>query len=152
MRKRKTLQPVVAGWREWAALPGLGIPRIKAKLDTGAQTSSVHATHMHDIIRDGVTWVQFRVAPMQRTAVGSVPCEAIVRDERSVRSSSGHIEHRIVIETPLLVGGRQKPVEITLTDRSDMGFRMLIGRSTLNRLKLLVDPGHSFLLSRDEAD
>ncbi|MDA0339914.1 MAG: RimK/LysX family protein [Proteobacteria bacterium] len=152
MRSRKNLQPLVAGWREWAALPGLGIPRIKAKLDTGAQTSSVHATHMHDTVRDGVIWVQFMLAPMQRTAIGSVPCEAIVRDERIVRSSSGHTEHRIVIETPLVVGDRQKPVEIALTDRSDMSFRMLIGRSTLNRLKLLVDPGHSFLLSQDEED
>ena len=113
----------------------------------GAQTSSVHATHMKDFERDGVTWVRFRVAPLQRTSAGWVPCEAIVRGERVVRSSSGHSEHRIVIETLVVLGNRRKAVEVTLTDRSDMGFRMLVGRSTLKRLNLLVDSGHSFLLS-----
>lgn len=152
MKKRSAPKPLTVGWREWVALPAFGLTHIKAKMDTGARTSSLHATHMHDVVRDGEVWVQFQLSPHQRSTVGSIACQARVLDERIVKSSSGHAEHRVVIETPVSIGKLTLPVEVTLTDRADMNFRMLIGRSTLRKMRLLIDSRRSFLLGEPDID
>jgi hypothetical protein len=134
----------ILGWREWVSLPDLGIARIKAKIDTGAQTSSLHAATHETFERDGKFLVRFTTMPVQRDAEVTVECEAEVAGFRSVRSSTGHSEERPVIVTTVEVCGESWPIEVTLADRSAMGFRMLLGREAL-RGRFLVDAGKSFL-------
>lgn len=132
------------GWREWVGLPELGIPRIKAKIDTGARTSALHAFEVLPFSREGALWVQFRMHPLQRDASHERMCEAAVVDERVVRDSGGHAEQRYVIETRVCLGADCWPVEVTLTSRDDMLFRMLIGRTAI-RGRYLVDASRSYL-------
>jgi len=139
--------PELLGWREWVALPGLGVERIKAKLDTGARTSSLHAFRMERFQRDDEEWIRFHVHPVQRSVEDSLQAEAPVVDEREVRSSSGRAELRPVIRTPVRLLGRSWPIELTLTRRDEMGFRMLLGRQAL-RGRVVVDPGRSFVAGR----
>ena len=142
------------GWREWLCLPMLGIDRIKAKVDTGARTSALHAMNIAPFEQAGSLWVAFEVAPhssgsRDRT---KIQCRAPVRDHRTVKSSSGHAQQRFVISTPVLVGGRQFDIEITLTNRAEMGFEMLFGRTSLRAGRFLVHPTRSFLLSPKSAE
>jgi Uncharacterized protein conserved in archaea len=137
----------LAGWREWVQLPGIGIPWIKAKLDTGARTSSLHAYKIKVFDRDGDEWVRFRVRPWQESAQDETLVELPVHDRRRVRSSSGHVEERIVVRVPLVLIGREVLAEVTLTNRDAMGFRMLIGREAL-RQGFAVASGRSFLGGR----
>ncbi len=134
---------VVLGWREWVALPELGISRIKAKIDTGARSSSLHAFDLRTLERRGRTFVRFKVHPLQRNARETVESEAEVLEFRRVRSSSGHATNRPVIVTELELLGRRWPIELTLANRDEMGFRMLLGREAV-RGRGLVDPGRSF--------
>ncbi|MGW8268450.1 MAG: ATP-dependent zinc protease family protein [Longimicrobiales bacterium] len=143
---RKTPLPVI-GWREWLSLPDLGIERIKAKIDTGARSSSLHAYDIRGFKRGGGSWVRFRVHPVQRNHRITVEAEARVIGKRTVRTSSGHDSLRWVIETDALLGGARWPIEITLTRRDAMGFRMLLGRQAL-RSRFLVDPGRSFIFGK----
>lgn len=138
------------GWREWVALPDFGIDRIKAKIDTGASTSSIHAIHIRRFVEDGRERVAFEVHPLQRRTDVTVACVADVLDERIVTSSTGHREKRLVVRTPLLIAGRSWPIDLTLANRDTMGFRMLIGRAAMQG-RLLVDPGSSFLSSTAKA-
>jgi hypothetical protein len=143
MAVKRSRKPAV-GWREWAALPQLGIAAIKAKLDTGARSSALHA---FDLVRreDGEgPWVEFAVHPLQRDRQTTVRCRARLVDERWVRSSSGRRTFRPVIETVLVLGERRWPIQLTLVRRDLMGFRLLVGREALRR-RLVVDPGRSFL-------
>ncbi len=136
--------PVVRlGWREWAALPDLGVRSIKVKLDTGARTSSLHAFGMRRFTRDGQEMVRFEIHPVQRSRASSVKVEAPVLEERSIRNSGGAVEVRPVIETTLELAGQRWPIELTLTGRDEMGFRMLLGRQAL-RGRVLIDPATSF--------
>jgi len=139
--------PELLGWREWITLPELGVARIKAKLDTGARTSSLHAFRMERFQQDGAEWIRFHVHPVQRSTENSLEAEAPVVDEREVRSSSGRAELRPVIRTPVGLLGRSWPIELTLTRRDEMGFRMLLGRQAL-RGRVVVDPGRSFVAGR----
>jgi hypothetical protein len=139
------------GWREWIALPGLGIPAIKAKVDTGARTSALHAFRIESFDVDGREWVRFWIHPLRGRTDVEFRCEAPVLERRLVRDSGGHTEERCVIRTPVSLGGRDWPVEITLTSREDMLFRMLLGRSALADAGLAVDPGASYLLGRRPA-
>lgn len=138
-----TERPVV-GWREWVALPELGIDRIKAKVDTGARTSSLHAFGLERFERDGRPMVRFEAHPLQRDASVTVPVEVELVDRRKVRSSTGTQTLRPVIETDLRLMEERWPIEITLIRRDLMGFRLLLGRQALRR-RVLVDPGRSFL-------
>lgn len=134
----------VAGWREWVALPDFGVPWVKAKLDTGARSSSIHAFDIEEFKRDGVTWVSFAIHPWQRSETDHVSVERPLVDRRSIRSSTGHEAERYVVATRITVMGLDLDAELTLANRDDMGFRMLVGREAL-RGAVLVDPGRSYI-------
>lgn len=136
-------RPII-GWREYIALPELNIPEIKAKIDTGARSSALHAFNLAEFEREGKTMVSFNVHPYQRDCDRAVTAEAILLDRRSVRSSSGESQLRPVIQTIVELGGQRWAIELTLTNRDEMGFRMLLGREAVRR-RFLVDAGNSYL-------
>ena len=138
---------MVAGWREWVRLPVLGVGPVKAKLDTGARTSALHAFDLEEFDRDGVPWVRFSVHPWQRSDEDATVVECPVHDRRLVRSSTGHAQQRIVVLIEIELIGRTIITEMTLTRRDAMGFRMLVGREAL-RQGFVVDSGRSYLGGR----
>jgi hypothetical protein len=140
----QSLSLPIIGWREWVSLPGLGVHTLKAKIDTGARSSALHAFGLEHFQQDGVEMVRFQVHPLQRDDRHIVTVEATLLDKRMVRSSIGHEQLRPVIETPVQVGNQIFPIELTLTSRDAMGFRMLLGRQAV-RDRFLVDPGRSYL-------
>jgi hypothetical protein len=136
-----------AGWREWVGLTVLGVESIKAKLDTGARTSAIHAFDVESYGCDGERRVRFFVHPLQKDDTVAVACDAALADIRTVSNPGGRREKRYIIRTELGLGGEAWPIELSLTDRDEMGFRLLIGRTAMQG-RLLVDPDHSFLLGR----
>lgn len=135
--------PPVIGWREWVALPDLGVEYIKVKVDTGARTSSLHAFDLEEETRGGIAVVRFMIHPEQRRAHPEIPVELPLVARRKVRDSGGRSELRPVVETEVSLHGRRWPIELTLTRRDAMGFRMLLGRQAI-RNRFLVDPGRSY--------
>lgn len=133
------------GWREWIGLPEIGVPRIKAKLDTGARTSALHAFDIRSFLEHGHQKVEFKVHPLQRNKDPQIVCTADVIDHRTVTNSGGQKEQRWVIQTPLKIGTHTWPIEITLTSRNDMLFRMLLGRTAIEG-RALIDPSRSYLV------
>ena len=149
LRKTSKLKQkkMVIGWREWLALPDLGIQAIKAKVDTGARTSALHTFGLEPFEKDGTLKVKFTVHPLQRRNDIEVCCVADVVDRRRVTSSDGQSEKRYVIQTIVALGEVRWPIELSLTNRKSMRFRMLLGRAAVTG-PLLVDPAKSYLTGR----
>lgn len=141
----------VIGWREWLGLPSLGVGRIKAKIDSGARTSALHAYGIRAFSDRGAPHVSFTVRPEQRRSKPVLECVAAVCDQRLVRSSTGHEQERYVIEVTANLGALTWPIEVTLADRDPLGFRMLLGREAV-RNRFLIDPNRSFLIGHSYAD
>lgn len=138
---------LMVGWREWVALPDLAIPAIKAKVDTGARTSALHAIDIEPFSRDDKPWVRFVVQPVQKHRDLKIHCQAPVIEQREVMDSGAHRETRYVINTHIHLNDRKKLIELTLTCRYGMRFRMLLGRTAL-KPDIVCDPGASYKLGR----
>ena len=138
-------KPLKIGWREWVGLPDLRVGAIKAKIDTGARTSALHAYRIEPFRRGGALWLRFELHPIQRNEEMKVACEAHAIDERTVRNSGGGVERRYIIKTLLKLGDASWPIELALANRDQMGFRMLLGRTALQG-RALIEPGRSYLL------
>jgi hypothetical protein len=145
--KEKVLQ--VIGWREWVSLPSLGIDKIKAKVDSGAKTSSIHAFNIKTYKRGNKQFVKFSLHPEQKNAENEIECRAEVLEFRKVKSSNGQSELRPVILTKIKVLEDTYEIEMTLTNRDEMGFRMLLGRESI-RKRFLIDTGKSFNTSSEK--
>lgn len=128
-------------------MPELGLHAIKAKVDSGAKTSALHAFEIERFRSKGRDRVRFGMHPLQRTNSLVVLCESALIDEREVRDSGGHKESRLVIESPLQIGEHCWPIEITLTCRENMRFRMLLGRRAMVP-RLCIEPGLSYLMGK----
>lgn len=144
----RTLRPTI-GWREWIALPELGIKSVKVKVDTGARSSAIHASNVEFFMRKGERWVRFDIHPEQKDTRTTAHAEARLVDQRTVRDSGGRSERRIVIRTQMRFLDEEWPIELTLTGRDTMGFRMLLGREAIRR-RYVVDPARSFLGGRPQ--
>lgn len=142
MSKHVKHPKAIIGWREWCALPDFNLPGVLAKIDTGAKTSALHAFNVHSSPKGG-DWLTFSVHPVQRRKQPVITCEALCIDMRAITSSNGKTEERPVISTTLIIGDRCFETEITLTNRDEMGFRMLIGRQSLSK-RFVVDPALSY--------
>ncbi len=135
------------GWREWVSFPEFAVEKVKAKVDTGARTSALHAENIFVFEENGVQKVKFVIRPKQKNRKKKVIITATLLSERLVRSSTGYASYRPVILTNITIGNDTWPVEITLVNRDIMGFRMLLGRNAVKK-RYLIDPGRSFLLSK----
>lgn len=144
MRKPKTM----IGWEEWCDFPDLGLPAIKAKVDTGAKTSCIHAFDIKPVTIGGEKHVRFKIHPLQKNKKLTVECQAPLSDFRNITSSNGEREKRYVIKTPMKLGNKTIDAEVTLTSRHKMTFRMLLGRDAIAKAKFTVDPVKSFLLGK----
>ncbi len=145
--KRTRRYKGVVGWREWIQLPDLGVPRVKVKVDTGARSSCLHAFNVEVVEEEGRHMVHFDIHPLQDSVVGTVRASAELLEHRVIRSSSGHEELRPVIRTHVALGDYAWPIEVTLTNRDQMGFRMLLGRRAI-ATRYTVDPAKSYLQSK----
>jgi hypothetical protein len=139
------------GWKEWVALPELGIERIKAKVDTGARTSALHAFALEPFEENGKKRIRFDLHPVQHRDDKVVSCVADIVDERWVSDSGGHKELRYVISTLLKLSDESWPIEMTLTNRDTMSFRMLLGRTAMKN-RMVVDPSLGYLARHKPAD
>ncbi len=150
VRRRRTRRPpVTIGWREWVTLPEFTSVPIKAKIDTGARTSALHAFGLEIVKQDGQDVAVFELHPVQRSSEDMCRVEAPILQYRKVRSSDGRVETRPVVKTTIRLGTVEWPIEVTLTSRDTMGFRMLLGRAAVRR-QFLVNPGRSFLIAPSE--
>lgn len=136
------------GWREWIGFPELGIPPLKAKIDTGARTSALHAFKLVYFTEDHIHKVRFYIHPCQKKSTPVIKCIAPLKEMRWVSDSGGHREQRPVIETLIKIGDMEWPIEITLTSRDDMRFRMLLGRTAMKEKQLMIDPAASYLFGK----
>lgn len=136
---------MIIGSDEWCSFPTLNIPAVKARVDSGAKTSSLHAVHIQRFIKNDEYWVKFEVHPLKGNRKTRVHCEARLIDQRVIKSSSGDKEKRPVISTALSLGGKTWDIEVTLTNRDSMGYRMLLGREAMNG-QVLIDPQGECLL------
>lgn len=136
------------GWREWVALPDLGIPALKAKIDTGAKTSALHSFEVETFEKEGVDYVRFLVHPIRRKKSIVLQCEAPVSGRKIVRDSGGHSEERFVIHSTVILDQMSFTAEFTLTNRDDMLFPMLLGRRAMQDNSMVVDVNESYLHGR----
>ncbi len=142
---KQATDKIIIGSEEWCAFPGLGIPAVKARVDSGAKTSSIHAFNIQKLRRNGESWVSFEVHPLQGDRRTVIRCEQPILDKRVVKSSSGIAETRYVVAAKIKVGDESWDIEITLANRDSMGYRMLLGREAMSG-RMLVDPSLSFCL------
>lgn len=142
---------VILGSEEWCSFPELGIPTIKARVDSGAKTSALHAINISPFIKNEMNWVKFDINPIQNNLKTVIHCEAPLVDKRIVKSSSGFREQRYVIQTSLEIGNKIWNIEMTLTNRDSMGFRMLLGREAMSG-RILVDPEKKYLLGQPSVE
>ena len=140
-------EPLLVGWREWAMLPQLGLPALKAKIDTGARSSSLHVVALETFAREGQTWLRFTVAPRRRGGGRLVMCEARALDRRRVTDSGGNAQERWFIRSTIVLGGQGFEADINLSDRRGMLFPMLLGRTALHS-RFRVDPSLSYACGR----
>lgn len=140
-------EKITIGWREWVSLPELGIEHIKAKIDTGARTSALHAFSVRAFTKKGNKMVRFKIHPYQRRNDIVVECVAPILERRWVTDSGGHREQRYVIESTVQLGEDNWPIELTLTNRETMKFRMLLGRTAMKN-RVVVNPGRSYLIGK----
>ncbi len=145
MQKYRETQMI--GWRETVSLPDFGLTSFRAKVDTGARTTALHATNIAHIEINGESWVEFLPDHNQLESVGL--CTAPIHHLRNIKNTSGIPEERLIIETRLQLGNREAFVEVALSDRSDMKFPIIIGRTTMRQLSLTVNPSRSWLQSAD---
>ncbi len=138
---------IIIGNEEWCGFPELGLPAVKARVDSGAKTSSLHAYDIKAFEKDGKTWVRFEAHPLQRNNETSLLCESPVVAQRQVKSSSGEVETRYVISTTLQIGDESWQVELNLTNRDSMGYRMLLGREAMMG-RVLIDPEQSCCMGK----
>lgn len=142
---------IVLGSEEWCSFLDLGIPSIKARIDSGAKTSALHAINISPFVRDEMNWVKFDINPIQKNVRTIIHCEAPLLDKRVVKSSNGFREQRYVIQTKLSLGDHDWDIELTLTNRDSMGFRMLLGREAMMG-RVVVDPEKQYLLNAPTED
>lgn len=143
------MNKVPLGWREWVSLPDLGIEAVKAKVDSGARSSALHTFKLETFSEGGIVMVRFSIHPFQHDASAVKICVAELHDERNVTDSGGHTELRPVITTQMSLGGVNKNIELTLTNRENMKFRMLLGRTAMIE-DFIIDPEMSYLLGTPE--
>lgn len=141
------MDKLIIGAREWCSLPDLGIKLIKAKIDSGAKTTALHAEDLIKFSKNGDEWIKFSLHPLKSKPQFIVQCEAKIIDTRIVKSSNGTKEERFVIETQLLLGNLSYPIQVTLTNRELMGFQMLLGRQAMTN-KVLIDCEFRYLLGK----
>jgi len=137
------------GWREWVVFPDFEGALVKAKIDTGARTSAIHAVNVEAIERDGQTYISFIIHPNQKDTENTVECIAPLVERREITDSGGHVEQRFIVSANVQLGGQTWPIELSLTDRDAMGFRMLLGRTAMQN-RFLVQPDKSFLHGREK--
>jgi len=137
-------EKAIIGRLESIALPDLGIDDMQVRVDTGAKTSSLHVDNIVKYMQNGKPWVKFDIHPDIHNVEKLISCKAVISDIRKIKSSNGTAEQRYVIETPMTLGKETWPIEITLTDRTDMNYLMLFGREAIGK-RLLVDPSKVFL-------
>lgn len=141
-KQKRIGDKLLIGRHEWCQLPTLNIPAIKAKIDTGAKTSAIHASNIKHFTKRGNHYVDFCIHPLQGTERVTINCKAPIIDERYIMSSNGHKEHRYVIATSLRLGDNLWPIELTLSNRDPLRYRMLLGREALDN-RVLIDPSTS---------
>jgi ribosomal protein S6--L-glutamate ligase len=138
---------IIIGAREWCSLPNLGIELIKAKVDSGAKTTALHADNLEKFYKNDEKWVKFSIKPLKSRQDLIVQCEAKLLEKRIIKSSNGSKEERVVIESDLVLGNKTYPIEITLTNRKLMGFNMLLGRQAMEG-KNLIDCNLRYILGK----
>lgn len=147
---KKTAKKIVIGWEEWVTFPALGLPAVKAKIDTGAKTSALHATDIKPFEKNGERFIRFTVHPIQKNREIEKTCEAPLVDYRFVTSSNGRKEKRYVISTEFIIGNDAFTANLTLTSRFGMSFRMLLGKEAMIKGKMIIDPSKKFLMGKNQ--
>ncbi len=146
----KKKKKIIIGWEEWVTFPDLGLPAVKAKIDTGAKTSALHATHIQPFDKDGQKFVRFCVHPLSKNREIECTCEAPLIDHRFITSSNGRKEKRYVIRTKFIIGEHVFSSDLTLTSRFGMRFRMLLGKEALIKGRMIIDPSKKFLMGKKQ--
>ncbi len=142
-------KPLRVGWCEWVALPSLGVPAVRAKIDTGAKISAIHVWRLRETVIDGVLHAEFYLQPVEGQRRPEVFCRAPVAARRVIKSSNGMGSSRVIIRTRLRMGKRSWPIDLSLADRDQMGFRLLIGRDALGT-RALIHPAREFMLGEPD--